>query len=340
MSVFDIGDGCCYILFFGVILYVIIQITNRSAEKEAKRNHEIIMRINIINDHRRALTDIVRNMTEAIMWSFNSAKKDFVFSDSSLRYHNFLREGSYSQTEAFLKGMVNAGNSHISKMKETNTELAALSSEDDQKAIIEIAELDFISKAETMVWKYAAFGKKISSVSAASRIMVDINQAYGKVNEQYLKSITALAQQEQPPMGYISQCFKLLDTDRFDDIYQINVERVLKCIWLFAMQKPHNADIYKKARSVFFRIYKRTHVDIFLADFYLKKQLGGEAVLSELVQSTLKNDYGPYMLNTLASGLMWMQAYNSEKMVLQYMVANNKQMTSAAQARIKMLTDR
>lgn len=73
-------------------------------------------------------------------------------------------------------------------------------------------------------------------------------------------------------MAYIEQCENLLNSTNFDDIFSIDLEEVLRCVWFFATEKTFAALDFQKAEKVFSRIYKRSYADVTIADLYAKKK--------------------------------------------------------------------
>lgn len=67
--------------------------------------------------------------------------------------------------------------------------------------------------------------------------------------------------------------------------------------------------------------------------------MGGEDVLRDSVRSLLKVEQDSQKLTLIASGLMWMNAYQSENIVLQHMLTTGREMTAKTQERLHSLTN-
>lgn len=72
---------------------------------------------------------------------------------------------------------------------------------------------------------------------------------------------------------------------------------------------------------------------------YAKKKMGGEDVLRDHVRNLLKVEANSNILTLLASGLMWMNAYQTEHTVLQHMLTTGKEMSAKTQERLHSLTN-
>ena len=99
------------------------------------------------------------------------------------------------------------------------------------------------------------------------------------------------------------------------------------------------ASDFQKGEMAFRRIYRLNHPDVVLAGFYAKQKVGGDAVLRDPIREFLKVEENSKKLALVASGLMWMKAYQSETTVLQSMLTNGKDMTTKMQQRLHSLTN-
>ena len=160
---------------------------------------------------------------------------------------------------------------------------------------------------------------------------------YGRINKIYWDVVHGMVRADA--LKYISTCEQHLNAGHVDAVYAIDVEKVMRCVWLFATEKPFSASDFQKAKSVFYKIYKQDHVDIIIADMYVKKTVGGEDALRDPVRDMLKQQVDARTLTLIASSFMWMNAYQIEHMVLQHMLATGKEMTAKTQERLHSLTN-
>ena len=102
----------------------------------------------------------------------------------------------------------------------------------------------------------------------------------------------------------------------------------------------------QRACDLFASVYKLKHgehVDLTIADLYARNRVGGEDALRESLNAILKSSavfvVFPDRITNMASALMWMKAYQSENIVLQYMLAHGIDMPTKAQERLHSLTN-
>ena len=150
------------------------------------------------------------------------------------------------------------------------------------------------------------------------------------------------------PYEYVCYCEKALDEENLTKIYNIDAQVLLQCLWHFAMEKNLSSDRLRMARNVFMRVWCKSTVkeicspDLGLSDYYAKMQVGGEDAIREPLRDFLKFLTGKreneYLLAQLASGLMWMKAYQSEQTVLQYMLSKGFNMSAKLTERLHALS--
>ena len=161
---------------------------------------------------------------------------------------------------------------------------------------------------------------------------------YGKRNAYRWDNTRNLSKQYVDKV--ISQYETFLDKDGgFLDIYKIDIQLVLDCIWFYATAKPYSQANYNRAVAVFERVYRKSHIDIVIAELYAKMQIGGENALHEQIGKILQRNFSAEELHIIASSLMWMNAYRSEHMVLQHMLEKGLQMPAKAQERLHSLAN-
>lgn len=313
-------DTCCGIVIAVVILYIVIQIMTAVSDANEKKNGRI-------NGHKNGLDNQRNTLKGQEDFIVNSIQNFFSSVNGS---YNANYESVYNSLSSTITNM----QSTISQMKKINGELVGESRNEDQSTSISQAEARAIPQAKHIAEGFKAFGKKVYTLSSSK--MMD-EKSYGKINKVYWDSVCAMKRDDA--VNYISRCEYLLGSTQFDELYAIDIEKVMKCVWFFATEKTFSASDFQKAESVFSRIYKYSHADLIIADLYAKKKMGGEDVLRDPVRDLLKVQGDSHILTLIASGLMWMNAYQTEHTVLQHMLTAGKEMTAKTQERLHSLTN-
>lgn len=310
-------EACCNIILFGAVGYGIWMLYLAYQEAQAKKRKRI-------NDSLAA---------------FNGAQSSFSSRENQIRslitqfFASTAVTARYENTYAELAQTIAWFDSDIDKMAAANNKLIQDAREQDQSSKIAALKNRSIPQAKSIAEGFLAFGKKIESFPA--NVMME--DSYGKVNKAYWDEINSMSRADA--MDYINRCEYLLGNTDFSNLYAIDLNKVLKCIWFFATEKTFSASDFQKAQNVFSRIYKRTHSDVIIADLYAKKKMGGEDVLRDTIRGLLKVEQDSQKLTQIASALMWMNAYQSENTVLQHMLTSGKEMTAKTQERLHSLTN-
>lgn len=312
-------ETCCVLIVTVVIVYVIFQIMMAVADASEKKNERIESHKSSLEGQRNSLKNQEENLK-------NTLKSFFAIGAS----HN----SNYNATYDELNNIISSMKSSVERMKEINEELVDESRKEDQSASISQEESQIITRVKHIADGFKSFGQKVYTLSSSK--MMD-EKAYGKINKKYWNTVSGL--QRTVVVKYINKCDRLLDSTQFDSIYAIDIAEVLQCVWFFATEKTFSASDFQKAESVFSRIYKYSHADLIIADLYAKKKMGGEDVLRDSVRNLLKVEQDSQKLTLIASGLMWMNAYQSENTVLQHMLTTGKEMTAKTQERLHSLTN-
>ena len=163
--------------------------------------------------------------------------------------------------------------------------------------------------------------------------MLDMHN-YGNINKEYWLSVKQ--QGKESVDFYIENCENVIQNADNDKILKIDIEQVLKCVWFYATEKPYSAKAFQKAVKVFEEIYKGRITDIDIAEFYAIKQVSGEEILREKLRELPDSKE---KLESYASAFMWMNAYQSENTVLQYMFAQGMEMSEKSQNRLHALSN-
>lgn len=168
---------------------------------------------------------------------------------------------------------------------------------------------------------------------------------YGNAVPEYLRYIQGMKKQDvDATINYIQN---ILDKQEYGKLWRVDITEVMSCLWFCAMHKPYSALDFERAQNLFYAIYKKPNIEVVIAEAYAIRQIGGAEVLRNKIKQVLDNDLDKYASNSgiadvltkLASGLMWMQAYKEEYMVLQYMLENKIQMSAKLQERLHSLSN-
>lgn len=179
------------------------------------------------------------------------------------------------------------------------------------------------------------------------------NVEYGKCNESLYSKIMEVSKEKIREL--FCRCSVSAPEYNIFDYFTVRREEFVACLWYCALRKPFILDGFKNVSSTFFQFNKNTSVcmDVFLAELYYRKQMGADYEVENRVRNFLKGEYekpiydisgfvserGKFseLLTGLASGLMWMGAYSSEKLVLEYMLSVDLPMSPKVQERLHAL---
>lgn len=229
---------------------------------------------------------------------------------------------SYQDTYSVLESL-------IPKMEAANEKLKNLSENDDYSDYSEA-----ISGYSELADEFNAFGQRVNRLPY-TRMMDSVH--YGKIQQAYLDSVRSMNKSTADTI--IANCEGSIASHRYDQIFAIDIEAVLRCVWFYATDKPYSAESFKKAVNVFNLLVEKPHVDVTIAELYAMKQMGGEDVLRDHIRNMLKSTRTAEELTLIASALMWMNAYQAENMILQHMLSTGIQMSEKTQERLHSLTN-
>lgn len=184
---------------------------------------------------------------------------------------------------------------------------------------------------------------RLSRLCARSYRVLDTPQMveparYGEHNQAYWHHVCNQSRAEIVEFitGYKENC----KARRYEEIAAIDLEKALVCIWFLATETPFSVSDYQNAKQTFLSLFPRPYIDIILADLYSKRKLGGEEAIREEVKQLIeKYAKNGYLLTSIASGLMWMKAYESEQRVLQHMLSSGLEMSMSLQQRLHALAN-
>ena len=264
----------CGIVVVGIVVYIVLQIMMAAIKASDEKAERIKSQKILLDGQRKTL----QNKEDAII----STVKDFF----ARKYTDALDyESDYERTYNELNNSIGSMQTTIAVMKEINGKLVKESRKEDQSATIAQEESRAITQARHIAEGLREFGQEVYTLPSSK--MMD-EGTYGKINKRYWDGVIGL--KRTSVVAYIEQCENLLNSTNFDDIFSIDLEEVLRCVWFFATEKTFAALDFQKAEKVFSRIYKRSYADVTIADLYAKKKMGGEDVLRDPVRALLKSE--------------------------------------------------
>lgn len=214
----------------------------------------------------------------------------------------------------------------VEQMLDINTRLKKESNNDDFSLLIE--------KYSELALNFAGLGEKVKRLPYTC--MMDPVH-YGKIQESYLNSLKSLTRSMVAQI--ISNCEERILEKNYAAIVAIDTDVILRCVWFCAVSKPYSVELFKRAVFIFNCLVEKPHVDITVAELYAMKQMGGEDILQERVRHIIKTPYSYQQMTIIASSLMWLNAYYTENIVLQYMLKEGMQMDAKTQERLHSLSN-
>lgn len=295
-------ETCCCIVGVIIVICVIYSIYDASEQKEQEKKKKI----------------------ESFKSSYQYNKKEF---ENDLEcFFNSNQNNMYNTSfDYFLSQMEN----HLNNMKNCNRDLKPLTNSDVYGSEIK--------KYTTLLNKFKGSAQRWDTFSI-NKMMNESN--YGTINTYYWNAMCSLTKAQADSI--ITKCENYKSSKSYLSLMSTDVDAILKCIWFYAASKPFSAQSFNRAVAVFRYFVKRDHVDIVIAELYAKNQMGGDNVVQENVRKMIKDFHytnRDKQLTSIASSLMWIKAYNSEKTVLQYMLDNGVQMPVKAQERLHSLAN-
>lgn len=319
-------ETCCLIVVVAVIGLIIYSISSSASEKNAEKEKKI-------KNYKNALANGKSNVNSQVQYAKNCALN--FFDENTVKYDTEQQLNSYTNSSiASMQNCIQSANQFIAEMKRVNGELVKLNSQADQSQEIRKLEKQAVSEIKKMINSFEKFQNKVRRIPYCK--MIEENN-YGMVNNGYWDMISSM--ERSKAKNYILNFERTLNNRDFNEIMKLDVEELIKCIWRLAVDSNFLASDFQKGEKAFRRIYRLNHPDVVLAGFYAKQKVGGDAVLRDPIREFLKTEEDSKKLALVASGLMWMKAYQSETTVLQSMLTNGKDMTTKMQQRLHSLTN-
>lgn len=223
--------------------------------------------------------------------------------------------------------------SRIAELKNNLTSFTELTGDSETEYIT--SRQAIITKLSNVAESFAKFASLVSAFPDDSRLMDQ--KKYGSINRGYWELVRSMDKESvDKSIESICTTIEKLPESSYSDI---DLEMLLKYVWFYATEKPYSAQDFQKTEKIFYNIYKNGHIDVDIGKLYAMKQMGGENVLRDQVHDLLEmRSYDADKLTILASFLMWINAYKTENMVLQYMLNTGVQMSPKAQERLHSLS--
>ena len=210
---------------------------------------------------------------------------------------------------------------HINEIKITSRRLPVGT---NRKLVTELTE-----KANA----FETFAKRINGTNVFTMFTAS---NYGIINKEHWSKILQMdIQQADEVMSMYSKWIKNLEYDKFSEI---DINLIWESVWIYATHRPYSAQKLHNAQDLFYSVYKKGVPDIEIAELYAINQFGAKDVLSEQVRSIIKGTQFSPFLTTVASGLMWMGAYNEENEILSHILKSGQPMSEKAQERLHTLS--
>lgn len=317
------GGFCSTVCILGaiaVIIVIIVQIYKAVQKKKEEREEAERARQKRIADCKGYIISLRNEFLDCIRRAFGeNSRSAYEYSfdqegDRELRYVGYSR--SYKHLMEYIE-KIEIQNENLKK--------------DDPTAGRE----DLIAELTNCAEQFKQFAEKIEKTTFKTLIIAN---DYGKIDKSYWDEIRNMNAKfaDETIKSYDSW----LEEGNTENFSLINPELIPKCAWFYATEKPYSAPKFKAALDTFSRIHGEEFADLTIAEFYAIKQMGGSDVLRERIRDMLKNNkFNNEELTMIASGLMWMNAYQEENMVLQHMLATGQQMTPKTQERLHSLSN-
>lgn len=202
-----------------------------------------------------------------------------------------------------------------------------------------------IKVLENKILQFKHFRDKIENEIIKSKLFV--SNAYGKVNSNYLNYVCGLDKNKVDSI--VLNIEKNLMRRDYDKLFNdTTTYAIIDYLWFYAMHKPYSVSDFDKIKNILERICKRTNIEVYIAEIYAMKQMGGKDVLRNKLDTDFRNNglsifymdsRREYVLTILASSLMWMKAHEEEYMVLKYMLKEKIPMSAKLQERLHSLSN-
>ena len=218
-------------------------------------------------------------------------------------------------------------------MKEINGKLVKESRKEDQSATIAQEESRAITQARHIAEGLREFGQEVYTCHQSK--MMD-EGTYGKINKRYWDGVIGL--KRTSVVAYIEQCENLLNSTNFDDIFSIDLEEVLRCVWFFATEKTFAALDFQKAEK-YFPEFINAAMQMLLSQIYMQRKKWAERMSSGSSTCLVKKRRRFKEININCIRTYVDECVPVRSTVLQSMLTTGKEMTVKTQERLHSLTN-
>lgn len=295
---------CCYLLIgiivFGIVIPWIID--NEKAKKKAEENRK---------------------------YKIDSVKKEL---NNKLNYINDQLKMFFDNiNEKQFNSTLNIMEEYLDQMVKDSKELESLGETGSYAT-------DMIRSGRLLIEGFERYSKKLGKLPTSA--MMDTHN-YGRVNKSYWNEVSTITKTNINAV--LKRCKQNIDNQNYQNVYDTDVEYIRRCVWFYALEKPFSSDSFKMASDLYKSLVDRDkQVDVFIAELYALKQMGAEDIIRKRVNEHIKDRYSHESytvkeLALLASGLMWINEYQLEKDVLQYMVKEGMGLSQKLQQRLHAL---
>lgn len=174
---------------------------------------------------------------------------------------------------------------------------------------------------------------EVASKEAAFHGMIHL-ESYGLANERFLAAVRVMSRPEAESILRQYQVAKVEST--LEAVTKLDPQMLLQAVWFFAMEKPLQTNSLVCAQDLCKWYFNGNCPDVKLTEWYVQRDLSGADAVPPMNEKEYALLSGQ-MMETLASGLMWLQCYHQEKALLQGMMTANRPMSAMAQLRLHTL---
>ena len=310
---------CCTIvcIIIGIIIGIAIlkAVIEESGKRDAERRKNALL-----EKQRKEEEERERNYTIDRYRSLIRNESNAFYKDIS----NFFSLTSNSDVNVICSNLSH----HIIAVKDAHSNLNLLCPSDAENNI------NIINKLTADAEDFRKFASVLSNADYKTMINMD---DYGNANKEYWDIVMSLDSETVKNTLDIYNIW-MTGESQLHNLSAICPTLIPAFVWFYATEKPYSVNNFEYAKNTFKKIYKSNFTDLTIAEFYAIKQMGGDDVLRERVRNLIKDNTNTQELMTLASGLMWMNAYQEENMILQHMLNTGQQLSAKAQNRLHALT--
>ena len=268
---------------------------------------------------------------------------DSIINECSQKYNNSFNEIK-ANVYNYLQEWCKKENNYSSLIDYLCTQVVALSeiknrlkndryTSDRLKKVNErLTEIQEINSILDIINTYSA---NLSALKQS--VMIDPSE-YGKCDRHFYNSVQGLSETEiKGDLG------KILST-RFQGDYinsfKIDYKAVVKYLWYYAMKKPFSIEEYNTAVSAYKLVFgEHIKSELLLSELYYIKQLGSDNIINDKIRELFRYTSSRDTLSIIASTLMWIGAFSTEKIVLEQMVKLQCSLTPKQQTRLHSLAN-